>query len=175
MKALVPKKRKKEIVSGKPGAGFKQKEDVQKVTVKPVLDDKTKHPNTSARLLQAVIDGNFDQVYECLELGAGIETRDKKSRTPLMLACLSESIEIAGLLIKRGADVNARAQTGLTVLMFACAHTNVGLVRLLLDNGSEINAKCDMHTTPLRYAMSAARDSGSDEVVNLLSRRGATL
>lgn len=63
-----------------------------------------------------------------------INQRDICGRTPLHLACLSEStsVEVAQILLDHGAKLVARVQDGRTALHFAAAKGDAELVRALL-------------------------------------------
>jgi uncharacterized protein len=93
------------------------------------------------------------------------------SRNPLrnqaLHACiaLSQSIEIARLLIESGADVNYVQSAGFTPLHQAAANGNEALVHLLLDHGAHCDCLCDKGKSPADYA----RERGHAGLAELLA------
>lgn len=63
--------------------------------------------DASEDLLLAAATGDADEVARLLRLGADIESRDSKERTPLLLAVTGDHVSTARLLVSLGADVNA--------------------------------------------------------------------
>lgn len=122
----------------------------------------------------AAQNGKRKATEALLAAGADVNTPVAKGGyTPLMLAALSGSDELAKLLIDRGAKVNAKNPGGVTALMIAAAgnHTNVAM--LLLKSGAEVEAQSDDGRT----ALSIAEANNSDAVVKLLheaAQRGAS-
>jgi hypothetical protein len=68
----------------------------------------------SAGLLNSSARGQTDQVKVLLDSGANIEAKDKRGRTPLILAAQHGQVETVRLLLAKGADVNARDRDGWT-------------------------------------------------------------
>lgn len=95
-----------------------------------------------------------------------VNIRTDQGETPLMLAALTNQLELARLLIARGADVN---QTGWTPLHYAATNGHLEMIGLLLDNSAYIDAESPNGSTPL---MMAAR-YGSPQAVKLLLEQGA--
>lgn len=60
-----------------------------------------------AALLDAAASGDPDRVALALAGGAGIEARDAKQRTPLLLAATNDHTDVARLLVALGADPDA--------------------------------------------------------------------
>jgi cytohesin len=75
------------------------------------------------------------------------------------------------LLLKHGADVNATSVgwEGWTPFHVACRYSAQDIVELLLAHGADVNAKTDKGITPL----SLAKESGRQQIVELLRKRGA--
>jgi len=60
-----------------------------------------------AALLHAAEEGDADAVALALRAGAGLETRDARRRTALMLAATHDHVDVARLLVAVGADPDA--------------------------------------------------------------------
>jgi quinoprotein dehydrogenase-associated probable ABC transporter substrate-binding protein len=84
--------------------------------------------------------------------------------TPLMLAAVSGSQEMAGSLIEHGAKVNAANSGGVTALMIAAAGNRSNVVALLLKSGADVNARSDDGRT----ALSIAEGNNSEAVIKIL-------
>jgi quinoprotein dehydrogenase-associated probable ABC transporter substrate-binding protein len=84
--------------------------------------------------------------------------------TPLMLASIAGSADIAQLLIKHGANVNAKNAGGVTALMVAAANNTTRVGSLLLQSGADTSIKSEDGRTALMIAQS----SNSDAMLKLL-------
>jgi ankyrin repeat protein len=96
-------------------------------------------------VLPTAAGGHPDAVRQALERGADVNVRDLKSRTPLMLAAISDTLPPASvkLLIERGADVNARDPEGRTALDFARRLGHTTTVDVLVAAGASAKAAAD--------------------------------
>jgi quinoprotein dehydrogenase-associated probable ABC transporter substrate-binding protein len=100
-----------------------------------------------------------------LDAGADVNAPVAKGGyTPLMLASISGSQELATSLIQRGAKVNAANPGGVTALMIAVAGNRAGMVGLLLKSGADINARSEDGRT----ALSIAEGNNSDAIIKIL-------
>jgi quinoprotein dehydrogenase-associated probable ABC transporter substrate-binding protein len=88
----------------------------------------------------------------------------KGGYTPLMLASISGSNEVASALIEHGAKVNAANPGGVTALMIAAAGNKSTLAALLLKAGADANARSEDGRT----ALSIAQANNSDAVIKVL-------
>jgi len=84
--------------------------------------------------------------------------------TPLMLAAIAGSQELAGSLIEHGAKVNAANSGGVTALMIAAAGNRSSVVALLLKSGADLNARSEDGRT----ALSIAQGNNSEAVIKIL-------
>ncbi len=78
----------------------------------------------SSNLLDAAAAGKTNAVKALLDKGANVEARDKKDRTPLMLAAQHGHADTIRLLLANGARADARDQLGYTaygLTVFAAA------------------------------------------------------
>lgn len=100
-----------------------------------------------------------------LDAGADVNTPVAKGGyTPLMLAAISGSQELAASLIQRGAKVNAANPGGVTALMIAVAGNRAGMVGLLLKSGADVSARSEDGRT----ALSIAQANNSDAIIKIL-------
>jgi quinoprotein dehydrogenase-associated probable ABC transporter substrate-binding protein len=100
-----------------------------------------------------------------LDAGADVNAPVAKGGyTPLMLAAISGSQELASSLIQRGAKVNAANPGGVTALMIAVAGNKAGMVGLLLKSGADVNARSEDGRT----ALSIAESNNSDAIIKIL-------
>jgi quinoprotein dehydrogenase-associated probable ABC transporter substrate-binding protein len=93
----------------------------------------------------------------------------KGGYSPLMLASISGSNELATVLLAHGAKVNAVNPGGVTALMIAAAQNRSTLVELLLKSGADANARSEDGRT----ALSIAQANNSDAVVKVLQQAAA--
>ena len=98
--------------------------------------------------------------------GLKVDASNDVNETPLMMAALRGSWDLARRMIELGAAVN---RSGWTPLHYAASGPEARMVSLLLDKGANVAAQSPNKTTPL---MMAAR-YGSDEMVKILLTRGA--
>ena len=82
--------------------------------------------------------GHPDGIREALERGADVNARDAKSRTPLMLAAIGETLpaDSVRLLLARGADPAAKDPDGRTALDFARRLGTTSIVEALVAAGA---------------------------------------
>jgi len=90
----------------------------------------------------------------------------KGGYTPLMLASISGSTDLAAVLIDHGALVNAVNPGGVTALMIAVAANHPNLAALLLKFGADVNARSEDGRT----ALSIAQASNNEALVKLLEQ-----
>ncbi|KAF8846652.1 ankyrin [Acephala macrosclerotiorum] len=98
-----------------------------------------------------------------LKSGVGLEIKDSKNRTPLILACsplhnsarVMEDESTPSELILAGSNVHATDKDGSTPLHLAAQAELVKTVALLLENGATASAKNRSGLTPLYYALSS--------------------
>lgn len=86
-----------------------------------------------------------DAIRLALERGADVNARDPKSRTPLMLAAISEGLpaESIKLLLERGADPAAKDSHGRSALDFARRLGTTAVVQTLVAAGAPAAAPTD--------------------------------
>jgi ankyrin repeat protein len=136
-------------------------------------------PHGRTLLGDAVRAKRAESAGALLALGADPNARENRGYTPLHLAAMWNTREIAQRLLEAGADVDARDEHSLTPLHHAARAGNTELAALLLQHGANVNTPTtrppdDMVTmpagaTPLHWAAHAGRL----DVVRLLLRHGA--
>jgi len=109
---------------------------------------------------------------DCLiKLGAQIDARDARQRTPLMLCCYADNLEVARRLIDLQADVSLEDEVGCTALHQAAAYGRSQLCELLLKNGVPVT-KSLLGLSPL---FELALSSSTPGLVDTLVRAGCTV
>ena len=107
-----------------------------------------------------------------LDHGAGLESRDGQTRTPLMVALLANQTDASALLLSRGADPEARMEpSGFTPLLIAVQQCSADAVQLLLDRNVSLEAKLEDGTS----ALYLASFKGFQKISSLLLKAGADL
>lgn len=111
---------------------------------------------------------------ELLRLGASVDVRDGRGRTPLILACTvpgAESENIVSTLMEMGADCDARDSEGMTAVMRAASiprDRGIDLIRTMFDF---YDPDLSVRGVDGRDAMEIAAGSDSDGVLRLLLER----
>lgn len=128
-------------------------------------------PGTStAKLSDAVSEGNLQTVRRILNAGAPVEDKDAAGFTPLHLAVQYGHEQIAHLLLSHGADTSATTPSGDCPLVFAIAANDTKMARILLDHGASIESLIGPYRASL---LGLAVAVGSGDLVKLLLERGA--
>ena len=95
-----------------------------------------------------------------------LNATNQHDETALMLAAISNQLELAKVLIERGADVN---KSGWTPLHYAATHGHREMMRLLIEHDAYIDSEAANGTTPLMMAAATT----SPLAVKLLLEEGA--
>ena len=99
-------------------------------------------------------------IQKMLEKGANVNSRDKRGRTPLHLACYNNDYKMAEYLIEIGADVNVTDVGGDTPLL-TVLWSRLGrrldedcttLIQKMLEKGADVNSRDKRGRTPLLLA-----------------------
>jgi len=113
----------------------------------------------------AVQNGKAKAADALITAGADVnEAVAKGGYTPLMLASIVGSNEIAGSLVAHGAKVNAANPGGVTALMIAVANDHPGVAEFLLRSGADIAARSEDGRT----ALGIAQAKNSEGLIKLL-------
>ncbi len=131
------------------------------------FDPNTPSPDGQHGLYLALREGS-SKVAELLAHAPGtkVEHRNLADESPLMMAALKGSLDIARKLIERDADVN---KPGWAPLHYAATGGHVEVIRLLLEHHAYIDAESPNGSTPLMVASMY----GSSDTVRLLLESGA--
>lgn len=119
------------------------------------------------RLSNAARDGDLDEIKQCLDHGANVNTTTYTGRTPLWSTVYwdrDNSNEVIKLLLDRGAGLENRDDDGETALWRATLEGNSENVKLLLNRGAEPNARTKLGVSVLLQACS----QDNTEIVKLL-------
>ena len=121
------------------------------------------HEKASVDFLQYLIDN-----------GADVNFRDSWDALPLINAVLSAKLsqtgDVARLLLKNGADPNANwIRPGCAALYIAAARGYKEVAEALIEYGADVNVRCK-DRTPLSYA----KEKGHMDVVQVLLQHGGT-
>ncbi|KAJ3113461.1 hypothetical protein HDU96_003365 [Phlyctochytrium bullatum] len=101
----------------------------------------------------------------------GIEARDDKNNTPLILAAEGGHLKVVKLLLRRGADVEGKDESGWTALHWAALWGIVDIVRQLVENGAQVDCRDERKCTPLHLSafcghLDLADDHGENDLGN---------
>ena len=118
----------------------------------------------------AAQNGKAKALEALVTAGANVnKTIGKAGYTPLMLASIASSEDIASFLIAHGADVNAKNAGGVTALMVVAANNTTRIGSLLLKSGADPSAKSEDGRT----AKTIAEANNSQAMLQLLQSNGA--
>ena len=102
--------------------------------------------------------GNFLIVKEIIKHNAcDCNAKDAKGMTPLHVACLKNTMEIAKILAQLKVDVNIQNIYGDTPLHISCANDNPDIVTLLIDHDACVIAQNTNGDTPIHIASRSCR------------------
>ena len=101
-------------------------------------------------IFSAVSNGDLSKVKELIEKDPDlVKARSPRKSTPLHLAAMIDSAEIAKYLIEKGADINAVRNDNYTPLILA----GTKVTKLLIEKGADINYATPDGTTAIYYAL----------------------
>jgi ankyrin repeat protein len=113
--------------------------------------------------------GNVKVVKKYLDDGLSVNEQFF-AWSALHIAANKGQLEVVKLLVERGADLNYRHPiTKMTPLAMAALDGYTDIVNYLLSKGADPNVKMRGNVSVLR----AVRDSGNDQMVQLLESKGA--
>lgn len=114
------------------------------------------------KLLKSTLNGDLNQVKECLAQGANVNfNNDEHYSPPIVATAIKGHLEIAKLLIENGANVNATSDYGSEKQYYSTAliesaykgHLrHLEIAKLLIEHGADVNAKKCNGWSPLMVA-----------------------
>lgn len=119
----------------------------------------------------AVKNGNLVRIQALLEAGANVNQRDKKGRTPIIIASEIGDAILVKLLLAWNADVNVIDSWDRTALLVAAQKADTGILRNLLAAGANPDTANKNNIT----ALIASAQKGNFEGVQLLLDCGAKI
>ena len=105
-----------------------------------------------------------------VSVGVATPLRVRHHRTPLMLACTKDSLDVVQSLVGGGAGLLLVNKDGWTPLHIACRHGNTNIVRFLLDTDPQCgNTVSKNGRTPLHTAGSTEQDKPHPLMLSFLA------
>ncbi len=151
-------------------------------------DVDTKDEERATPLMTALTSGghlNTEAALLLIKHGANVNFRDKRGRTPLLLASDGgrypemnpESPKVVQALLDRGANINAKDKEGMTPLLMAAYHLRSVIIRQLLRQGANVHPRDREGKTALSFARHNVHLERFQEyksaVIHLLTQAGA--
>ena len=137
-------------------------------------------------LIEAARNGSIADCRQLLSKGADINATDNTGQTAVMIAAMTDQINLTKFLIERGADVNRSSNSGLTALHYAALENHYEIAYLLLEGDAKVDATMRYSSTDGSNGKKAKLweyigatplligvESGNLEVVALLIKAGA--
>jgi ankyrin repeat protein len=104
----------------------------------PYVDVNKKDKYRQSSLHYAAINPELRIIELLLNNGALVDIRGPQNRTPLMIACTYDNLDVINKLLDRGADINAIDDIGKTPLMH-CIPRSVVILNRLIERGADVN------------------------------------
>ena len=128
---------------------FDHVEDIHKLVLRG-FDPNTPNEKGVPALMLAIQSGApKSAMYLASQGQTRVEFVNAAGETPLMLAAISNQLDLANKLIERGAEVNRK---GWAPLHYAATKGHIAMMRLLLENNAYIDTESPNGTTPLMMA-----------------------
>lgn len=94
-------------------------------------------------LMQALKNGELEEVKLLVEKGADVNFTDSSGNHPLFWAVITDNFEMSKLLIDSGADVNALNSVNednyaVPAIMMVPRNNNIEIMELLIDSGADV-------------------------------------
>jgi ankyrin repeat protein len=122
--------------------------------------------NLNTKLLEAIKNGDNEEIINLLDAGANIEATDNSGRTPLMWAAWCGKTDACALLLKHNANIEATDENGKTPLIYAARSGRIRACIVLLKNNAKSDIKDKMFE---RTASMWAREAGNYETEAFLN------
>lgn len=125
-----------------------------------------------AGLHRAAQEGDVGAIRRLIAEGADVNARDRRRRTPTIVAAFRSDDAALRALAEGGADMNAQDWQGYDVVTIAAVAGDAELMQLALDLGNRPDL---IHTNWDGTALIAASELGHAEVIRRLVAAGAPL
>lgn len=126
-------------------------------------------PDKDCALHSASYWGENAVVAALLDVGADVNTINRRKETPLHLAAMNGRVETVKLLMRRGADWSVRDEEGNQPLHRACCAGDEKMVAVLIDMGASILGRNSVNGNTACHV--SARE-GHPSICRLLCSRG---
>jgi ankyrin repeat protein len=103
-------------------------------------------------LIVAARENNLPEVSRLLSVGAVVNAKDWRDRTPLHWACLFGHVQVVKELLEHGADIEAIDNGDMSPLDWASMGGHLPVVIELLSRGANNEVKTRQGNTPLHFA-----------------------
>mmetsp|Transcript_86228 Transcript_86228/g.252225 ORF Transcript_86228/g.252225 Transcript_86228/m.252225 type:complete len:251 (+) Transcript_86228:99-851(+) len=120
---------------------------------------------------RAAAAGDVEELCRLADWGAGLDARDCRSMTALMISSAHGHASCLSVLAKRGAELDAIDARGWTAVTHAAFAGREGCLRVLAENGADLNVRDFLGTTA---AMRAAL-GGHERCLRVLAEHRADL
>lgn len=97
-------------------------------------------------------NGKLEQITKLSSIEKYINEPDSDGRTPLLLSCFQNHLNVAKYLINSNANVNCQDKNLTTPLHWGVFNNNIQLVQILIDKKAVIHAKDRNGIQPLHLA-----------------------
>jgi len=111
-----------------------------------------KNKPSPKNLIEAVKNGNIEQVRDFLDNVAHVNEKDFDNSTPLHEAARLGFVDCVRELAERGAEINAKDDFNRTPLHMTAFSGYVECMRELIKHGADVNAKNVLNLTPLHIS-----------------------
>jgi ankyrin repeat protein len=110
-------------------------------------------PELDVQLIQAVCDGNLEQLEVSIFQGADVNVRNNDEMTPLLIAAWRGDTNVVEKLIESRADIHATCKCGPAAIHLAAGERHINIVEILLKYaGVAINSSYKDGNTTLHLA-----------------------
>jgi hypothetical protein len=129
----------------------------------------------SKEFSHCAMNGDLASMKAMAVRGLGIDERDERGGTALILACARGRVEVARWLIEEGADVDAKNRRGWNSAMAASKSSSDQCLAALLSAGCDLDAVDGSGNTALMIASEYAHEAGGRSCVGMLLAGGCSL
>ncbi|XP_059475690.1 uncharacterized protein LOC132196811 [Neocloeon triangulifer] len=150
-------------------------EDIAKNNFLHLLDDlRERYPNLDKVIHQnenvnaanfAAEHGHLEMLSKLVEIGAGINLKDRFYRNALHLAIENGDLACIKILVENGANMELRDSSGRSTLLAAAASNNLEIVKYLLEYGADPRAIDENKFNALHLAVQSKNLAMAEEIL----------